>query len=344
MNNTFLVSVANAVVRDPSTLEAIMYGTANIDSALTISMASTEVRGGINNPLLYTYLHDRKVDVKLTQATFDKNILALNAGNTVLNGSVTAVKTDCIVLSSGSGTTASVPTGNVTVFLPNGTVQTVTPTGSNIVVSGGANQKITAVYNYTVSADQLTIETTKPPSVVDLTLIAEVRDNTGVIAEYLQINIPRFQVTGNYTLSLAANGVSNQALEGTSLSVSSTDCSSGEYYAKVTWIPVSSTSVAVSDIAASPSSLTFSVAAGLPASKQINVYGLRGGLYSNVNVTTSCSFVLTSGSASWSVGLHTGLVTAGSATAAGYLGVVTATYYDATSGSLTDTVNLVATA
>lgn len=344
MSNSFLVSVANAVVRDPNTLEAIMYGTANIDSALTISMASTEVRGGINNPLLYTYLHDRKVDVKLTQATFDKNILALNAGNSVLNGAISAVKTDCIVLSSGSGTTTATPTGNVTVFLPNGTTQTVTPVGSAITVAGGGNQKITAVYTYTVTADQLTIETTKPPSVVDLTLIAEVRDNTGVITEYLQINIPRFQVLGNYTLSLAANGVSNQALEGTSLAVASSDCTAGEYYAKVTWIPASTTSVAVSDIAASPTSLTFSVAAGLPASKQINVYGLRGGLYSNVNVTTSCSFVITTGSPSWSVGLHTGLVTAGSSTAAGYLGTVTVTYYDATSGSLTDTVNLIATA
>ena len=350
MANNFLVSVARAVLRDPTTLAGIGYGTANIDSALNITTQETEVRGGINNPLLFKYIHDRKVDVKITDATFSPTILSLNAGTSVLNGSVTAVKTDCLTLSaSGSATLNSTPTStNVEVFLPNGTIQTVTPTGSNITVSGGANQTVTAIYDYTSAlTDQVTIETTKRPSVVDLTLIAEVRDSSNVIQYYLQIHVPKFQINGNYNLALAANGVSTQALEGSSLAVTSSDCTTGDYYAKVTWIPNSSEAIPVTSIALYPA-MTFSVAAGLPASKQLTLYGLRGGLNGNVILTTSASYHITSGStglaAYFNVGANTGLVTAGSSVAAGWNAIVTACYTDATLGTLTDVTTITATA
>jgi len=347
-NNEFLVSVANAVGRDPNTGEALLFGTTNIDSALTMTMAETEVRGGINNPLLYVYKHDKKVDVKVTNAVFDKKILALNAGTTVLNSSVTVLATDCLDLSvSGSATLLHTPTSTTgTIFLNNGTTYVATFVGSTVTYVAGASQSVKVVYTYAATADRITIETTKPPTVLDMTLIAEVRDNTGVITNYLQINIPRYQVNGNYTLSMTANGVSNQAIEGSALAVSSTNCTSGDYYATVTWIPVSSTSIPVTDIAVSPATWTFSVV-GVPKTKQVTLYGLRGGLYSNVVLTTSASFAVTSGSASaggYSVGLHTGLITAGSAVVAGWLATVTASYIDATAGTLNDTITIIATA
>lgn len=339
-NNEFLVSVANAVLRDPNTGEAIMFGKANLTSAFTMSMTATEVRGGINNPLLYVYYHDKKLEIKIEQATFDKTVLAINAGSNALNGAVNVTQTDCLVLSSGSATLSATPIGNVTVFLPDGTIQTVVPTGSNITVSGGLNQKVDAVYITSVTADQITVGTTTPPSVVDCTLIAEIRDNTGIITNYLQIQIPRFQVSGNYTMSLAANGVSNQALDGMALAVTSTDCTSGEYYAKATWIPASSTTIPVSAIAAVPSAVAFSTGT-LPATRSITVLGVRGGVYSNVNVTTSCSFVMTGSlSGSLTVGLHTGVVAAGALTTASHVGRVAITYSDPTNGNLTDTVDV----
>ena len=349
MSQNFLVTVADAIIRDSATGEALAYGIANIDSALTITTQATEVRGGRNNPLLYSYIHDRKVEVKITEATFNKTILALNAGTSVLNSSITAVKTDCLVLSaSGSGTLVDTPLGDVSVVLPNGLIEVVTPTAKVITTSGGADARVTAIYDYTVTADQITFETIKPPSVVDLTLIAEERDNTGVIQNYVQINIPSFQVTGNYTLSFAANGVSNQALEGSALAVASSDCATGEYYAKVTWVAAADATPGVLSLAASPATLSFSVAAGLPKTKQITLWGIRGGLFSNVNVTTSASSIVTSGSttlvANYNVGLHTGAVTAGSAVAAGWLATVTASYVDADAGLLHDTVDIVATA
>lgn len=336
-NNQFLVSVANAVLRDPNTGNAIMFGKANITSAFTMSMAATEVRGGINNPLLYVYYHDKKLEIKIESAIFDKTVLGINAGSNVLNGAVSVTQTDCLVLSSGSATLSATPVGNVTVFLPDGTIQTVVPVATAITVSGGGNQKVDAVYITSTTADQITVGTTTPPSVVDCTLIAEIRDNTGVIVNYLQIEIPRFQVSGNYTLSLSANGVSNQALDGMALAVASTDCESGEYYAKATWIAVGASAIPVSAIAAVPGALSFG--SSFPGTRSITVLGIRGGIYANANITTSCSFVMTGSlSGSLTVGLHTGVVAAGALTTASHAGTVHVTYYDSTNGSLVDNV------
>lgn len=343
MANKFLVSVANAILRDPNTLAALALGKTNITSSITLAMAATDVRGGINNPLLFAYYHDRKVDFKIEEVTFNKNILALNLGTSIANGAYTVVKNESLVLSGGSGVVTQTPLANVTVFLPNDTIQTVTPTGGSITVSGGGNLKVNAVYTYTVTADQIVATSTTPPTLVDLTLIAEVRDETNVVTDYLHINVPRYQISGNYTLALAANGVSQQALDGTALVTTSTDASA-DYYFKATWIPVSSTSVPVSSIANSPTVLTFSVAGGKPQSKQMTTLGIRGGLFANSVITTSCSYTRTSGCITISCGSYTGLVTAGSSFLAGESAIFQSAFYDTVSGSLTDTFTVNCTA
>lgn len=342
MANEFLVSVADAIIRDATTGEALALGTANLSSAFTMSMQATQVRGGRNNPLLYSFMHDKELKVEIKQATFGKTILALNAGTLVSNGSVNVTKTDCITLANGVGTVSETPVGNVSVFLPNGTVQTVTPSTKTITVSGGVNQKITAVYVYADTTDRISIETTTPPSVVDLTLIAEVRSNSGVITEYLQINVPKFQVDGNYVLNLAANGVSEESLTGFALSVSGTSCTTGDIYATVDWIPASASNVAVSGIAALPSTMTFSAAAG-NASQNITLYGIRGGMYANSNITTSGSYAKDGGgSAHIAVGAYTGVVSTTSGSA-GDVATITVSYDNGTA-TLTDTVDVTVTA
>ncbi len=345
-----LVSVGNAIVRDTTTGAALMFGKANIDSAFTMSAQSTEVRGGINNQLLYTYIHDKKIDVKITDATFNMDILSMNAGTNVLNGSITALATDCLNFSaSGSATLTNVPTSTtVTVFIGENTPQTVTPVGSVITVSGGANAKGTAIYTYTTTADQLTVEATTPPKIVDLTLIAEERDSTTKdVVNYVHIHVPYFQVMGNYTLSMTANGVSNQPLEGTALVAKSTNCSNGDYYATVTRIPATAGNPVVNDLYLKKNT-SFSVAAGLPKTIQLQALGLRGGQYGDVDLTTSASYHVTSGSttlaAYYNVGANTGTVVAGSSVGAGWIAVITACYVDATNGTLTDTATITATA
>lgn len=308
MTNEFLVSVADVILRDPQTKAGIAYGKANISSAFNLSMSSADVRAGINNPLIYSYYHTRELGITVNQAIFTETILALNAGATVSTGAVNVLQTECVSLSSsGSGVITLTPVGNVEVFLADGSIQTVTPTVKNITVSGANSQIITAVYVTSKRADQITIESVKPPSIVDLTLIAEIRasDQT-TVKKYLQINVPRFQVAGNYTLDFAADGVSNETLEGKALVSTANDCTSGDYYAKVTYIPVSSTTT-YSSIAAVPS--TISWAKGTAESTQISVLGIRGGVYANTNITSDCTFTRSGSSGSGiTVGATTGLI------------------------------------
>ena len=339
MTNEFLVSVADVILRDPQTKAGIAYGKANISSAFNLSMSSADVRAGINNPLIYSYYHTRELGITVNQAIFTETILALNAGATVSTGAVNVLQTECVSLSSsGSGVITLTPVGNVEVFLADGSIQTVTPTVKNITVTGANSQIITAVYVTSKNADQITIESVKPPSIVDLTLIAEIRasDQT-TVKKYLQINIPRFQVSGNYTLSLAANGVSNQALEGKALVSSAADCTSGDYYAKVTYIPVTGTTT-YSSIAALPSTVAWTNSS--VQSTQLSVLGIRGGVYANQNITTQCTYAR-SGSfgAGITVGASTGLIST-SASGVTTTGVITiaATY---PSASLVDYVHIV---
>ncbi len=334
----FLVSVADAILRDPDTLEALAIGRANLSSAFTLTTQATQVRGGINNPLRYVYMHDRDLKVEVKQVTFGKTILGLNVGSLITNSAVTVVKSECIQLTAGVGTITETPLGNVTVFLNNNTSQTVTPATKTITVSGGANQMVWAVYEYTDTVDQIAIETTKPPSVVNLTLTAEVRDNSNVIQEYLQITVPKFQVDGNYTLSLTANGVSEESLTGFALAETGLTCAANDIYAYVNWIPSSTaTATAYTNIVTLPSAIAFSEAAGTPQTYQISSYGLRGITYAPVNITTSCVYTktgTTAGSAHISVGSSSGLVTLTSGSN-GDAALITATY-PLTSGSLTD--------
>jgi hypothetical protein len=342
MANEFLFSVADAIIRNATTGAGIAYGKTDINSAFTLSTQKTEVRGGKGNGLLITYYHDRLVEINIEEAIFNSTTLALNVGQNVLNSAVSVLKTDCLTLSSsGSGTLTETPTSStIAVFLPDGTIQDVTPTGTTITVSGGASQKVDAIYEYTETVDQITIDAETPPSVVDLTLIADVYNSASIKTYELQINVPQFQIAGNYTLNFTANGVSSQSLQGEALLIAATDCTSGDYYAKISWVPVSSTTIAVSSIAATPTTIAFS-AVSLPASQNISVLGIRGGIYTNTDKTTSCSFVKHAGGASSiSVGLHTGTVTAGSSGSASDAATIDITYYDTTNGNLTDTVDI----
>jgi hypothetical protein len=341
-----LVSVADVIGRDPNTLEALFFGKTLITSAFTTSLTATEIWGGKGNVRQFIFYHDKKVDIKIDDATFNKTIIALNAGTSILNGTKTVVATDCIVLSSGSGTLLQTPTSSTaTIFMPDGTVQNVSiGVSGSFVVAGGTTQRVDAVYTTTATADSITIGAYTPPTLVDLTLLADIRDDTNTIVEKLQIHVPRFQVSGNYNLAFTANAASTNALEGGALVSAATDCSGTDYLAELIFVPVSGTAIPVSNIAAVPGELVFSAAA-TPQSKQITALGIRGSLYANANLTTSASFVV-SGSqvGNFSVGLHTGIVTSAAVTSASAVATILVTYVDATYGTLTDTVRITATA
>lgn len=341
MANNFLVSVGNAVGRDASNGNAIFLGKANISSGVTVSTTAQEVRGGIGNGLLYIYYHSRKFDCKIQAATFDKQYLGMNVGSLSQTSMVTAVQTENITLVSGVGTTTLVPTSDICVFLSDGSTQTITPTYKSFTVTNGAAQTVAAVYNYSILAENITVDYVTPPKLIDLTITAELRDDTNSIVSYVQIRVPRYQVAGNYTLNLAANGVATTDLDG--MGIEYTDpVDNSKYVAKVIYIPATSSAIATSAIAAVPSALLFTTAGGIQSvTKVVAVRGI-----SVVDVLTSCSFTCAPATAaSFVAGLHTGLVTISASAAATHPSTSSSlviTWWDSvSSASLTDWVNLI---
>ena len=128
MSNKFIVSVANAIGRDPVTKQAIFYGKANLNSAFTLSMSESEVRGGINNSLLFTYKHTRDLSINIEQVIASKTFLALNTGSALQNAVSTRVlATECVTFAAnGTVTLKHTPTDNdrtkITIMLGDGRI------------------------------------------------------------------------------------------------------------------------------------------------------------------------------------------------------------------------------
>ena len=294
--NKYIVSVGESVIRDISTKDIIMIGTSAVDSSFAMTATKNDVRGGPGNGILFSYVSDRTFDVTITQASFNKEILALNAGSLIQTGLIDYIQTDCLELdATGKATLSKTPKAGTqaTIIMPDNLKVKVTPVGQQVTVPDGENLVVYAAYTTTVEAESLEVGASTPPKVVDLLYTAEVRDDSGIVVEYMQIHVPKLQLSGNYTLSFSANGVANEAIEGSALSSQDGGCGlGGGYYARVAWIPAEGAiGASYNMIAATPSDWSFSVGAGLPAYKQIEVLGIpNDGVRANVLITSDCTF------------------------------------------------------
>lgn len=325
----FIYSIGDVVLRNPTDKSIIAIGTTAIDASFALTSTSAEVRGGRGNPVLFSYITDRKFDVSITQASFNKEILALNAGSLIETGLVQYLFTECVDLNaSGVGTITKTPLGDVTVITRDNVKYVVTPVGQQITVSGVTSQPVDVAYMVSAQGEKLTISSTTPPSVVDLLYTTEVRDENNTVVEYMQIHVPKFQISGNYTFTFNASGVANEPITGTALAAPMSSCSLGGAYAEVMWIPATGSSAPTfTMIAAIPSDWDFSIAAGLPQSKQIEVLGVyTDGIHANVNITDNSTFSKESGgSASITVSAG-GLVTVAAGALAGDSATVVVTH------------------
>lgn len=238
-NNKFVVSVCDAYALDPVTKAGLWAGYANITSAFTIAMTATDVRGGKGNQMLYRYLHDRVVTVTVTAATFSPTILSMNVGSDIVESANANVwTTECLTFTEGKATMTETAVGVVTVFFEDGTAEVVTPATKAITLTDTTfNGKANVGYNSMITkVNQIAVDTTKAPKIVELILVGEIKDADGVVTQTLNIDIPRFSVDGNYELSFASDGVSQDSLTGTALSVTGATCDSGNGYAWVSLI------------------------------------------------------------------------------------------------------------
>lgn len=294
----FLVSVANAVGRDPETGAGLFYGTTNASTAVNLSMTEEEIRGGINNVIQGVYMHDKTLEVTIEKPTFARSFLALNVGSDIQSAqNVKVLQTECITLDgSGNGAVSKLPVGTVNVFLDEDTVMAVSAGAAStdgtypISVPSMAGQMVTAIYDAYENVDVLTVETTTPPKVVDLTLLIQVRDENMNLAYTLQYNVPKFQVSGNYELSLSADGVSNESLSGKALNVKAENCNTGDMYATIKWVPASAAAQGITGIIITNGDIN--AAAGEAAVYQLSAIGIRGSFDNRIPLTDGVTFAI----------------------------------------------------
>ena len=334
----FVVSVARAILFEPSTNQVLAYATALSESAFTLAMQSQEIRGGIGNTLKFNYKNTRTLNISLTNVAFSKSFLPLNLGQITDNSEIAIANEECLIVdATGNITLEKTPIGVVSIVLPNGIIRPEqNPTHETTLYLGieYAGQKITAIYDYKEVIDNIVIDSSTPPSIVRLVLNVQIRSNeTNGVVEWLQLDIPSFQIDGNYELSMTADGVSSETLTGMALAVNGQQCSDGDVYGYIKYIPVTEAGYSLIGIAATPSPLL--IKAG--ESDAISVYGLRGNMYTPIIITNNCDYAMQAGSDEDIEVAAGGIVSVSSGATATDTGTVVVSY-DVGDVTYTDTV------
>ena len=255
-------------------------GTTSLNTSISVSMEDQEVTGGKGNKTLYKYKYGRKLAPSSEMAEWNLAYLAANVGSTIFEGmkDVFAVA-ECVTLVNGVGILKKAPVGNVFVEIPNGSTLEVEPDGSTITV-GTMNSNVLVTYQYNTGVKRVAVDAESTPFVGRLVMSADKHNNKmGKVGE-VQIEIPSFQLSGTFDISLEAGGTTTTKLDGDALAVDSASCSDGSVYAFITEIPSKESAVSVSDIAVTPA--VIELAAG--ETKPLTIIGIKGGLYSNVEI------------------------------------------------------------
>ena len=277
----FLVSTADVAFIVNGTLA--FTGTTSLNTSISVSMEDQEITGGKGNKTLYKYKYGRKLSPSIEMAEWNLAYIAANVGSSIFEGlrDVFAVS-ECVTLTNGTGTLQKVPVGKVYVEKADGSSVEVIPAGSAITIGSG-NETVLVTYQYNTNVKRVTIDAESAPLVGKLILTADKHNNkTGKVGE-VQIEVPSFQLSGTFDISLEASGSTTTKLDGDALAVNGASCSDGTVYAYITDIPSAASAITISDIAVTPAVIE------LVANETMNisVIGIKGGLYSNVSIDAS---------------------------------------------------------
>lgn len=286
----FVVSVANAAfyVRDMLAFTA----TANLNTSIEVSMQEQNVNGGKYNKLLYTFLYNRELNVTLEAADWDLKYVAANVGSTIAEGLTDVYRIEeCVDIVGGTGMLKDVPVGKVAVKLADGNIIEVDATGKTIDISKNVEEgKVHVTYRYNTVAKTVTIDADTVPYVGKLVLDADKHDNNLGKVGSIQIIVPSYQLTGNFTINFASDAVSTLNLDGKALAVAGEKCSDGSsVYAYIKEFDETASAMAVTDIVAQPSTMNLAVG----ETKEISVKGLKGGIFAPIQLSNEdCEFVV----------------------------------------------------
>lgn len=282
-------------------------GNTSLNSSISVSMEDTEIVGGKGNRLLYKFKYGRKLSVSIEMAEWSLEFIAAQTGSAIVEELKNVFKVrECITLTNGVGMLGQTSIGDIFIEKSDGTKLTITPINNTITI-GSSNETIYATYQYNTNVKRITIDATSTPFIGELILTADKHNNEkGKVAD-IQIDIPSFQLSGSFDISLEAGGTTTTKLEGDALAVSGDTCLDGEVYAYISEIPTKASNIKVAEIAATPSIINLSVG----GNASISIIGIKGGLYSNISISpTDC--IITSDTpsvATVSNGIITGVAT-----------------------------------
>jgi hypothetical protein len=328
----FLVSTADFAMYYNGILACT--GTTNLNTSIDVSMSESETRGGKGNQLVYAYKYGRNLEVTLEAVNWNLEYIAANLGNDIKNELADIYSIgECVQLTNGVGTVAKTPIGDVAVVMADGTIITVTPTGKTIDLTETTTDSVmvNATYKYSGLARTITIDADTAPKIYRLVLDADRHNSAIGKVGSIQIEIPSYQPSGNFTMAFAAEGVNSTSINGKALAVAGDTCASGSaVYAYIREFNTDADVFTIDEIVATPSNIDIEGT----GTATIRVRGLKENYMPMEIDNADCTFASdTVGVAS--VGATTGIVTGVSA------GTATITVsYEQGDDTLTDTVTV----
>lgn len=247
----FIAGVGHAVIMDGERLVA----TANtlVDSSITIGLTMEDVKRGGGNKLYGRYAHDATFGLKLTDAMFNLEYLAMNTGSDIeLGGDVFAtakVKSDAQKKITLPQTAVPVFGGdNAKIYayaFKSGTTANYVAyevTNNAIVVDTAEAEYCLRYMVHNDYASKLVISSNFIPKTLSIILTANLYSGgscdleTSTLAGSIEIKIYRFMLNGNQDFSMTATGVAQSTLEGTALAYGCAGCDGDGAYAEITQI------------------------------------------------------------------------------------------------------------
>lgn len=219
------------------------------ESTFDFSITAEDVRGGQGNGLLGRYFHDSNMQVTLVDAMFDLQYMALSLGVNLQSGGLSVKEEELTVGSDGTVTVSETPvafSGSMIGWYKKSsdTEWSIgTFTGSKMTVSGGSQSDVYCVKYFYINenARSITIKSQYVPAELHVVIMNDLyAGDVGSQSEAtrygrLITDIPRLQMDGNQTLSLAATSAATINLTGSALAVLSGDtCEEDPYYGTMT--------------------------------------------------------------------------------------------------------------
>lgn len=314
----FLTSVADVYGYDESD-NLLFTSKTLLDSSMEVTLGSSEVRGGRGNQLLYTYFHTGAMNITLNDTQFNLQMLGATVGKSVVTGNDVYTEETVTLGAGGTGTVTGTPLAiqGTSIYgwvsLPSGTIERVTFSGSNFTASGGASGDVVCVRYFATDAASrsITIPANAVPKIVRLVMEAQLNSSDVATNKIgvVQIIVPKFSLSGAFTLSMTSDGVSQTPLSGMAFAYSDNEsaaCTSEPVYAKIVEI-LDSTNWYDNVIALAIEGGDFALTH--PATRKLVVYAIpNNGDAPFIAPVADLDFTSgTTGTAT--IGLHTGLVT-----------------------------------